>query len=382
MKAVTRNLILFTVAAVSVGIVTAHLEGPQGAAWGQSSATIGVAAEVRPLVQDNFDDNKKGNLWKVFVDDPNCKVQEINKRLEFVSQATTKVPIFAGYVADKWCIDPNHDFAMRVDVTYDLVTMNGGWFNFGVTASPDQPRKQYVSVGIGCVSIYPNYWREYKDGYEIRWDLEGRGRKSVTLYFSYDADIDTAYLSDTGYGADEAWQTLPEVIKSRWPRKPLYVFLGGSAENVQIDAGHAFADNMAVDNGVVVNPNAPPTNPNNPTDPNTTATEIAGDAYIAPAVIRRQGPAETISAFLSLPEGLFPSDVDETQPLLLLPGAAEATRRATFMWLSGHVIITASFDRTKLLQTVTTNGEVTVQIMGTLRDGRRFSGTDKVIITQ
>ena len=377
----TRNLILFIVAAASIGMVTARLESPQAVAWGQS-ATLGVAAEVRPLVQDNFDDNKRGNLWKVFVDDPNCKVQEAGKRLEFVSKATTKSPIFAGYVADKWCIDPNHDFAMRVDLTYDLVTMNGGWFSFGVTPSPDQPRKQYVSLGIGCVSIYPSYWREYKDGWEVRWDFEGRGRKTVTLYISYDADIDTVYLSDTGYGSEQAWQTLPDVIKTRWPRKPLYVFLGGSAENLQIDAGHAFADNLAVDNGVIVNPNAPPTNPNDPTDPNTHPTEITGEAFVLPSVIRRQGPAEAVSAFLSLPEGLMPADVDETQSLVLLPGGAEAAKRTTFMWLSGRTVIVASFDRAKLLETITANGEVTVQVMGTLRDGRRFSGTDKVIITQ
>jgi hypothetical protein len=85
---------------------------------------------------------------------------------------------------------------------------------------------------------------------------------------------------------------------------------------------------------------------------------------------------------LFLPAGLIPSDVDDTQPLLLLPGGAEATKRTTFLWLSGQVVVMGSFDRTKLLQTVTTNGEVTIQIMGTLKDGRRFSGTDKVIIMQ
>jgi len=78
----------------------------------------------------------------------------------------------------------------------------------------------------------------------------------------------------------------------------------------------------------------------------------------------------------------MPADVDETQSLVLLPGGAEAAKRTTFMWLSGRTVIVASFDRAKLLETITANGEVTVQVMGTLRDGRRFSGTDKVIITQ
>jgi len=377
---VTRNLILFIVATVAIGMATAHLEGLQGAAWGQSATTIRVAGEVRPLVQDNFDDNKKGNLWKVFADNSNCQVQEANKRLEYVSKAV-EGNIFAGYVSDKWAIDPNHDFAMRVDLSYDLVTMNGGWFSFGVTPSPDQPRQRYVSVGIGCVSVFPSYWREYKDGYEIRWDFAGRGSGSAlkTLYISYDSENDIVYLGDAGYGPDNAWQNLPGVIKSRWPRKPLYVFLGGNAENVKIDAGHAFADNFTVDSGVIVNPDSP-TIPGPPTDPNVKPTEVTGQAMILPSVIKRQGPVQPISTFLSLPEGLLPIDVDETQPLLLLPGGAEATKRTTFLWLSGQVVIIASFDRAKLLETVTTNGETTVQIMGTLTDGRRFGGTNRLRI--
>jgi hypothetical protein len=385
---VTRNLILLIAAAVSIGIATADLTGPQGVAWGQSATinlaaamtTLGAAAGTTPLVQDNFDDNKRGNLWKQYTDDPNCKVQEANKRLEFVAKYTPKSPIFAGYVADKWCIDPNHDFAMRVDLSYDLVTMNGGWFSFGVTPTPDLPRKQYVSMGIGCVSVYPSYWREYKDGYEVRWDFDSRGYTRQTLYISYNAESDSVYLSDTGYGADEAWQTLTDVIKARWPKKPLYVFLGGSAETLQIDAGHAFADNFAVDSATIVNPNAPPVDPGKPIDPNTKPTEVTGEAAIMPSVIKRAGPAQAISTFLSLPEGLLPSDVDETKPLVLLPGAAEAKSWTTFLWLSGRVVVIGSFDRTKLLETVTTNGEVTVQVMGTLKDGRRFGGTDTVTI--
>jgi hypothetical protein len=356
-------------------MATTRLDGPQGAAWGQSSVTVGAT----PIVQDNFDDNKKGNMWKTFADDSNCRVQEANKRLEFIAKPVADKSIFAGYVADKWIVDPNHDFAMRVDLNYDLVTMNGGWFTFGVTPSPNEPRKQYVSVGIGCVSVYPDFRREYKDGYEIRWDFEGRGRTRTTLYFSYDSANDIVYLSDSGYGPENAWQTLPDVIRARWPRKPLYVFLGGSAENVQIDAGHAFADNFALDSGVTTNPSVP-SNPNTPTDPNTKPTEVTAQALILPSVIKRQGPAEAISAFLSLPTGLLPADVDESQPFVLLPGGAQATRQTTFMWLSGQVVIFASFDRTKLLQTVTTAGETTVQVMGQLKDGRHFGGSNKIVI--
>lgn len=362
----TRNLILLVAAALSIGTRTA----------------VCVASETTPLVQDTFDDNKKGSMWTQYVDDPNCKVQEANKRLEFISKATTNAPIFAGYVAnDSWRIDPGHNFTMRVTLTYDLVTMNGGWFSFGVTPTPTQPRKQYVSVGIGCTTIYPSYWREYKDGYEIRWDFESRRTATQTLYFSYDAETDTVYLSDTGYDPSQAWQTLTGVIRERWPDQPLYVFLGGSAETLQITSGHAYADNFALDSATFVKTSDTPTDTNDTTtDPNLVTTEVTGDAHFLPTVIKRQGAATAITALLTLPEGYLPADIDTTEPLTLLPGGAEATTWNSFVWLSGRTVVVGSFNRTKLLETVTTSGETTLQVKGVLKDGRHFGGTATVTL--
>ena len=359
-----RNLIRYIVAAVSVGMATGHLGILQSVAWGQSAG--------QPVVQDNFDDNKKGTLWKAYADSPDCQVKEINKRLEFTAKTSVN-PMFAGYVADKWPIDPNHDFAMKLDLNYDLVTLNGGWLTFGVTPNNTEPRKQYVSFGIACVSLFRSYWREWKEGYEVRWTFEYRGVDKMTLYLSYDAASDTVYMGRTGYGPENAWEVLPDSVRGRWGRKPIYVFMGLATEGATVDAGHAFVDNFALEKGVLVN-TAPP----KPPDPNTPGgdqhVDVAADISILPSVVKRYGGAEPITAFLSLPKGLFPVDVDETQPLLLTPGGAQATKRTTFLWLTGQVIILASFDRAKLLEAGPANGNVSLQVTGQLKDGRHFGG--------
>jgi hypothetical protein len=367
---------------VSVWIATAHLEIGPGVAWGQSTVADQPVASVQPVVQDNFDDNKRGTLWKAFAEDPNVQVKEVSKHLEFTAVAKG-TGVFAGYVGDKWSIDPNHDFAMKIDLSYDLVTYNGGWLTFGVTPSPDKPRDKYVSFGLGCVSLFRSYWREYKDGYEVRWTFEGRGKDKTTLYISYDSANDILYMGEAGYGSENAWEVLPDLVRGRWPNKPLYVFVGFYAEAVDVAAGHAFADNFALDSGVLVNastPNNPPGgDPNQPGGGGQQA-DVTAETSITPSVIKRQGTARPISAFLTLPKGFVPADIDDMQPMVLVPGGAETMKRTAFVWLTGQMIVVTSFDRAKLLQAVSANGDVSLQVTGRLKDGRYFGGTDTVKI--
>jgi len=369
---VTRKQIQFIMMVVSVGIVTAYLGIPRGVAWGQTTAP------VHPVVQDNFDDNKQGTLWKAYAEDPGVQVKEVNKHLEFTA-ASGITGKFAGYVGNKWAIDPNHDFAMKIDLGYAPVTYNGGWLTFGVTPTPDKPREDYISFGIGCVSLFPSYWREYKEGYEVRWTFQGRGKDKVTLYISYDSANDILYMGEAGYGSENAWEVLPDVLRGRWPSKPMYVFVGLYVEDVAVAAGHAFADNFALESGVLVSatkPDNPPGDPNQPSG----QVDVAAETSIVPSVIKRQGAAKPITAFLSLPKGLLPVDIDDTQPMVLLPGGAETLKRTAFVWLTGQVIVVTSFDRAKLLEAASTNGEVSLQVTGRLKDGRYFGGTDTVKI--
>ncbi len=369
-----RNRIRYTVAAVAIGMMTGQLGILQSVARGQT-------VTAQPVVQDNFDDNKTGTLWKLYADDPNVKAREINKRVEFTAKLNED-PMFAGYVADgKWPIDPNHDFAMRLDLNYDLVTMSGGWLTFGVTPNNVEPRKQYVSFGIACVSLFPSFWREWKEGYEVRWTFENRAVNKVTLYLSYEAATDTIYLGRTGYGPENAWEVLPDSVRGRWGRKPVYVFMGLATEGVVVDAGHAFVDNFALDQGTLVNTAPPkPPEPNTPGGEGDQHVDVAADVSVSPSVIKRYAGVDPITVFITLPKGFFPANVDETKPLVLAPTTVQATRRTTFLWLTGQVITIASFDRVKLLQAIPTDGEVPLTVIGHLKDGRHFGSAITVKI--
>jgi len=360
-----RNLIRYIVAAIFIGMATGHWNILQSPAWGQSTT---------PVMQDNFDDNSKGAQWKAYADNTNTQVKETNKRLEFTAKAS-ETPMFAGYVADsKWPIDPNHDFAMRLDLNYDLVTMEGGWLTFGVTPNNSEPRKQYVSFGVATVSLFPSFWREWKEGYEVRWTFENRGVNKVTLYISYDAASDTIYMGRTGYGSENAWEVLPDSVRGRWGRKPVYVFMGLATEGAIVGAGHAFVDNFALDKGTLVStdPPKPPPEPNTPGGDER--VDVVADVSVLPSAIKRYVGVEPITVFLTLPKGYFPVHVDETKPVLLAPIGVQATKRTTFLWLTGQVITIASFDRAKLLQAIPANGDIPLTVIGYLKDGRHFGG--------
>lgn len=368
---------------VSVAFATAHLDVPSGTARGQS--TIGVGAEMSataavPVVQDNFNDNKRGTLWKAYTEGSGYQVQEVNQRLEFTATAGA-IGGFAGYVGDKWSIDPNHDFEMRVTLNYDVQTYEGGWLTFGVTPDPTKPRNQYVSFGIACNNLLPTYWREWKDGYEVRWTFAGRGHNRATLYLSYNADADTIYMAESGYGADNAWEVVSDCVRNRWGHKPIYVFLGLYTEGAAVSAGHAYVDDFALDSGVLTGAKATdPTDPNNRPPGGGPQVDILADVSILPSAIRRLSGSEPITAFISLPKGYLPTDVDSSEAAVLVPGNAEAIRQTVFVWLNGQTIVVASFNRTELLETVTTNGEVSAQVSGRLKGGLYFGGVSKITI--
>jgi len=386
----TRNFILFMV----VAVIAVCLHGPAGVARGESpDAGTQVAAEPPapselPVLRDSFDDNQKGKLWNVYQEDPNGWVIEANKRLEFGAAADVN-GAFAGYVGGKWWIDPNHDFSMKVDLHYDLVTYGEGRLTFGLTPDPEDPRNQYISLGIGCVNRYPSYWHEWKEDYEIRWDSAGRVRDDVTMYMSYQAFTDELYVSDVGYGSENAWQTFPDFIWGRWGHPRLYVFLGGTTDDLKIDSGHAFFDNFVIESGAVVKPpewNEPPepNDPNDPNDPNSPGgfiePDVMAEVLVIPSSITRRNTSDPLTASVILPQSIRAADVDRAEPLRMRPGNLKGTKQTIFVWLTGRVIVTASFSRAELMQAVTDNGNTELQVFGKLKDGRYFGGTDTVTI--
>ncbi len=375
-----RDFILLVGAAAIVGC----LAGPGGAAGGQSPTVIvgvmanSVSSSSQSLVQDNFDDNKRDSLWKTYIADPNCKVTETNKRLEFTVKAKLS-DVFAGYVGNGWWIDPVTDFSMRIDLSYDLMTYDGGSIGFGVTPTPQTPHDKYTAVGIGAATYYPTYWHEWRDDYDVSWDFESRFQNRVTLYISYDAFHDELFVSDSGYGSDEAWQSFTGVIGGRWGRAPLFVFFGEIADGAIIEPGHAFVDNFVIESGRCVK--AEP-EPNDPADPNTDETEpnVPVSVVALPSVLHRSDGNDSIMIRTTLPKDIRPVDVDTRQPWLLQPGAAQATAQKMSVWLTGQTTVRAWFGRAKLLEAVPNNGKVELRFTGHLKDGRSFGGTCHVTI--
>jgi hypothetical protein len=117
-----------------------------------------------------------------------------------------------------------------------------------------------------------------------------------------------------------------------------------------------------------------------PIDVLATVTQLVpAKAMVSPSQISRGG-GNPVVATLILPKGKRPSDLDNSQPLLLFPGGIKARKQSAFLWLSGSTLVMAQFDRAALLKAVATNGYVELRVVGKLRNGQFFSGTDTIKI--
>jgi hypothetical protein len=368
----SRNFILFVIVAVIAGRVSICLNGSGGVAQGQTSTE-------QPVLQDNFDDNKKGTPWKIFGETAKAKATEVNKRLEFTTTADVNVP-FVGYISDRWWIDPNQDFRMKVDLYFDIAAYNSdGWISFGVTPNANQPGDRYVALGVGCSGFFKNYWREWRDGYEVRVDFAGRVRSLVTLYMYYDSWYDVLYLSDTGYDPDSAWQVLPGLVRGRWGRVPLYVFLGAKTKNLTIMSGNAHLDNFVIEKGKLGSPYNDPTQPPGGGGGGQ-VLDVAATLAVVPSVIQRRASGDKLTVLVGLPQEIGLADWDPANVPTLSPGGIAANAQTAFVWVDNTVKILASFSKTKLMQAIPSNGLVEVHVVGQLKDGRSYAGSSPVTI--
>jgi len=245
-----RNRIAFIMGVV-VGMTAARVDTMRGQAVGPSGASTGSALGPS-ILRDNFEDDVQGSMWVTYAEDPNrCWVAEVNQHLELRATAEA-ARVFAGYLSSGWRLDPAHDFSLRVDLYYSPVTYAGGWLGVGVTPTAGTPRAPCVSIGLGCANRGSHYWYELRNGASIKSGYAERWVKSATVYLSYDASEDQLYVSDSGYGLENAWTTFPGLVRGQWGGKPLFVLLGGGSDRLALDAGQVFADNLLVESGTLV----------------------------------------------------------------------------------------------------------------------------------
>jgi hypothetical protein len=109
-----------------------------------------------------------------------------------------------------------------------------------------------VDLTAACLDNESVHKSERADGLGFATWWTARGCDNGTLYLSYDAAADELYLSSIGYGPANAWRTVTGLLKDRWSGGPVYVILAGGSDGMEIKAGEAWLDNLAVDTGTIL----------------------------------------------------------------------------------------------------------------------------------
>jgi hypothetical protein len=376
-RTMSRSIILFAVFAAVAGCASVRLLGPGNTARGQS-VTTGDASAVS-VVHDDFDDNKRGALWKTYGETDQTKVLEMNKRLEFVTSSEVD-NASVGYISDKWWIDPSQDFQMRLDLYFDRVSSGDGWVNLGLTPEPNGPRDNYMRLGIGFAQYLQNYWWEWKDDIGIRTSFTGRVSHRVTLYVYYDSSYDILYVGDAGYDPEQAWRVVPDHIGGRWKHAPLYVFLGATTRRMELGGGNAYVDNFAIDKGKIVSAKPPhPSDPTDPGQPGNNGSHVSATVWIMPSVIRQTDSGD-IKVVVSLPRNIRFADWNHLDIPVIAPGNIPVQNPQAAVWPGGTVIIVGTFSRARLLEAVPSKGPAVLRVTGRLKDGRLYDGAGTVTI--
>lgn len=221
---------------------------PAGAIAAQSTAfSLGQL-----VLRETFDDNKQDSMWRAFADEPtHCKVDEINSRLELLATGSGN-DLWAGYISNGWRLDPRDNFSMKVDFHYDLVTYPKGSINIGITPDGVNPWERHVTIGVGCSNLFAHYWHRQTNGLAARSSSTQRFSDDGTLYISYNAAADELYVSIAGYGVDNAWTTVGDLLKGDWGGKPVFIWLAGNSVGLAVTPGHIYLDNLLVESGTVV----------------------------------------------------------------------------------------------------------------------------------
>jgi len=210
-------------------------------------------------------------------------------------------------------------------------------------------------------------------------DFAGRTLTNVTFYITYDSASDVLYISDTGYGAEGAWQRMPDFLATYYGDVPLYVFLGVTTQNLAIPAGKVYLDDFEVAKGTIGSPYDDGDDDDDDDGPPVVA-EVEATVAMIPSTIKRKSTGTKVTAVIALPKDITLADWDEDDLPTLLPGKITASAQKAFLWVDKTVRVMASFSKSDLLDAVTTDGETELYLSGTLADGRTYAGSCTVTI--
>ena len=121
-----------------------------------------------------------------------------------------------------------------------------------------------------------------------------------------------------------------------------------------------------------------------PDDVNVTVVApITGKLSIMPVTINRRSNQPHIIAMLDLSESVAKNDIDCNEPLSLYPGDIAASKKWVLPYSykgRKYVKILAFFDKNALMDAVPQNGQTELDVVGKLKSGQYFYGSDTVRI--
>jgi hypothetical protein len=111
-------------------------------------------------------------------------------------------------------------------------------------------------------------------------------------------------------------------------------------------------------------------------------SSIPSQAWMSPETIKRGNCDGNYVFAMTQLFGITENDIDMTTPVTVYPGAVQSFYQYTNENNDGIISTTlvALIDKAELLNTISTNGTVTLTIVGKLKSGQSFSDTDQVTI--
>ena len=116
---------------------------------------------------------------------------------------------------------------------------------------------------------------------------------------------------------------------------------------------------------------------------------LEADMWMRPRVINRSNRMLRLMVLVRLPEGINKNQIDRDEPLMLYPGDGGEGIEAiwqTIIQSRGHgarrTKIFAFFDKAELMDAVPDNGRVELEVVGKLKTGQYYYGSDTVRIIE
>ncbi len=115
----------------------------------------------------------------------------------------------------------------------------------------------------------------------------------------------------------------------------------------------------------------------------TVVGPVEANLCVTPKVLNSKSFMPRIMATLRLPRGITKDQIASNEPILLYPGQIEAdwtwiSRDFDYKCRAWNTTILASFDKDELMAAIPNNGQVELVVVGQLKTGQYFFGTDNI----